>query len=286
MEVVDAEAVEIAQDDAPPTASTALVVTEPMQLMSIALQRGAGVEVMNSLLMVQERWDARVERVEAREARKAFDSAIADARKEIKPVTKNRRVHFKSKKEDTKATDYRHEDLAEVARTIDPVIGQYGLSYRFKPRVVINEPITVVCIVSHRLGYSEETTISVPRDESGNKNSIQAIGSAITYAQRILLKCAFGLAASNDDDGVGAENDAVGSDELEVLSLMVLETKSNLAMFCKLMGVEALPDIPRSDIGTAVSKLKEKAAKTGVSFKPETQAKIDQMLAKLPGDSK
>lgn len=285
MDVVEAEAVEIAHDEAPPTASTALVVAQPMQLISEALSRGAGIDVINSLVTLQERWDQRVERLEQREARKAFDDAIASARAEIKPITKNRRVKFASRKADSAGTDYRHEDLAEIARTIDPVISKFGLSYRFRPHVAPNEPVTVTIIVSHRLGYSEETSLSVPRDDSGNKNSIQAIGSAITYLQRYLLKTAFGLSASNDDDGVGAENDAVGSDELEVLSLMILETKSNLAMFCKVMGVEALPDIPRSDMRAAISKLKEKAKTGGITFKPETQNKIEQAWAKLPGGS-
>ncbi len=59
-------------------------------------------------------------------------------------------------------------------------------------------------VLSHRDGYSEETTLSAAYDNSGNKNSIQAVGSAMTYLQRYTLKAALGLAVSHDDDGKAA----------------------------------------------------------------------------------
>ena len=48
----------------------------------------------------------------------------------------------------------------------------------------------MTCVVSHRLGHSEENTLTAGRDESGNKNNIQAVGSTITYLQRYTLKAA------------------------------------------------------------------------------------------------
>jgi hypothetical protein len=66
----------------------------------------------------------------------------------------------------------------------------------------------VTCIISHRDGYFEETTLSAGRDESGSKNSIQAVGSTLTYLQRMTLKAALGLAAAEDDDGRSSEQDA------------------------------------------------------------------------------
>src|SRR5262249_51399435 len=132
---------------------------------------------------------------------------------EIPTIRKNRQVGFESKKAGASRTDYRHEDLAEIARTIDPILSKHGLSYRWRTTSVPNEPVTVVCVVSHRDGYSEENTLCAGRDDSGNKNSIQAIGSTITYLQRYSLKAALGLAASNDDDGDTSDNSDAISDE-------------------------------------------------------------------------
>jgi hypothetical protein len=61
-----------------------------------------------------------------------------------------------------------------------------------------------MCIVEHRDGHSEDTSLTAQPDNSGKKNSIQAIGSTITYLQRYLLKLALGIAASKDDDANSA----------------------------------------------------------------------------------
>jgi hypothetical protein len=138
-------------------------------------------------------------------ARKAFDNAMADAKGEIPVIKKNRLVDFATSKG---RTTYKHEDLAEVVRTIVPVLSRHGLSHRFRVTSNPNEPVTVACIISHRDGYFEETTLSAGRDESGSKNSIQAVGSTLTYLQRMTLKAALGLAAAEDDDGRSSEQDA------------------------------------------------------------------------------
>lgn len=165
----------------------------PRALIEQAIAAGA-FEIVDKMMDYEERWDKR-------QARKAFDEAIAQAKAEIPVISKNRRVKFDSKKPGSSSTDYKHEDMAEIARTVDPVLGKYGLSYRYRTTSNLNEPITVTCILSHRLGHSEENTLSGGRDDSGNKNSLQQVGSTITYLQRYTLKAALGLAAGNDDDG-------------------------------------------------------------------------------------
>jgi hypothetical protein len=61
--------------------------------------------------------------------------------------------------------------------------------------------VKVTCILSHKDGHREETTLSGPFDHSGNKNAVQAIGSGVAYLQRYTLKAAVGVAAGHDDDG-------------------------------------------------------------------------------------
>jgi hypothetical protein len=167
----------------------------PMEVLSSAVDGGADVATLAQLLTLQERW-------EKNEARKAFDSAMSEAKAEMPKVTKGREVDFTNR--EGKRTNYRYEDLASIAETINPTLSKYGLSYRFRTESPLNAPISVTCILSHRLGHSEENTLSAPRDEGAGKNSIQAIGSAVTYLQRYTLKAALGLAASYDDDGRSA----------------------------------------------------------------------------------
>ena len=187
----------------------------PMSMLAMAVQRGMDPDTIARLLALQKEW-------EANQGRKAFDEAMAAAKAEIPVIHKNREVDFTSAKG---RTNYRYEDLGEIARTVDPILAKYGLSYRFRTSSTPNEPVVVTCIVAHRDGHSEENTLCAGRDDSGNKNSIQAIGSTLTYLQRMTLKAALGLAASTDDDGRGAgkkevEPDAVGKKALEACGSM------------------------------------------------------------------
>jgi hypothetical protein len=164
-----------------------------MEMLSRALMSGAAPETLEKMLALQERW-------EKNEARKAFDKAIAQAKAEMPVIRKNREVSFGAGR-----TSYKHEDLAEIANTVTPVLSKYGLSYRWKTTVT-DKLIVVTCILSHEGGHSEENSLPGPADTSGSKNAIQSIGSTVTYLQRYTLKSALGLAASHDDDGVAAGN--------------------------------------------------------------------------------
>lgn len=196
-------------------------------------------------------------KVQADQARRAFEAAMADARAEIKPIAKNRLVSHATKSGDTKS--YRHEDLAEIQRSIDPILAKHGLSYRFRTSGEINQPVRVTCIVSHRLGYSEENTLEAGRDDSGNKNSLQAMGSTITYLERYTLKAAVGLAASNDDDGKASEaadDGPISEEQLAELIALADELGADKAKFCKFAKVESFADIYKSKFDKAKAALK------------------------------
>ena len=63
--------------------------------------------------------------------------------------------------------------------------------------------MSVTCRITHRMGHSEEVSMSAFKDDSGKKNAIQQVASAITYLQRYTLLAATGLATheQQDDDG-------------------------------------------------------------------------------------
>ena len=233
----------------PPAETTALT---PMDMLNRAVSQGASIEVLEKLMTLQERW-------EANQARKSFDEAMAAAKAEIPVIVKNRTVDFTSAKG---RTHYRHEDLAEIARTVTPILAKHGLSYRYRTSSAPNEPVTVTCIVSHRGGHAEENTLAAGRDESGNKNSIQAIGSTITYLQRMTLKAALGLAASEDDDGGASERpDYVSTDQLNRLVALADEVGADKEKFCRYLRVGSLAEIPAEKFPHAVQLLEAKRGK-------------------------
>lgn len=205
----------------------------PMEMLGRAIQSGASMETLEKLMALQERW-------EANQGRRAFDEAMAAAKAEIPVIRKNRTVDFTSSKG---RTHYRHEDLAEIAETVNPILGKYGLSYRFKTTNAPNEPIVVTCIISHEKGYFEETTLSGPRDESGNKNALQQVGSTLTYLQRMTLKAALGLAAAEDDDGAKSDGApaVITAEQRNELQELIEQSGSDVPTFCEWAKIDSLP---------------------------------------------
>ena len=218
----------------------------PMEMLNRALMSGATPETLEKMLALQERW-------EKNEARKSFDKAIALAKAKIPTIVKNREVSFGAGK-----TSYRHEDLAEIAKAIVPVLSEFGLSYRFRTNVT-DKLIVVTCILSHEGGHSEENSLPGPADTSGSKNAIQSIGSTVTYLQRYTLKAALGLAASNDDDGVSASNgngELISPKQLDEIFELLDGNDDRIARFCDLQKLDALADMPASRYEAAVAAIK------------------------------
>lgn len=182
----------IEPSNAPPAPTT----ITPMEMLDRAIASGASIEILEKLMGLQERW-------ERNNARRAFEAAMALARAELPIIIKNREVDFSTAKG---RTNYVYEDMASISKAVDPILAKHGLSYRFRT-TQDGGTVTVVCILSHRDGHSEENALSAARDDSGNKNSIQGVGSTVTYLQRYTLKAGFGLSATKDDDAAATKEE-------------------------------------------------------------------------------
>ena len=223
------------------------VAMTPVDLLNMAVERGASIESMTKLMDLRERW-------EAGQARKAFDEAVAEAKAGITPVTKNRAGH----------NGKRYADFAAIATAIDPIISQFGLSYRF--RTTQTDRISVTCILSHKGGHSEETTLSGPPDASGSKNAIQAIGSTLTYLQRYTLVQALGLAASEDDDGGkagGANVETITEEQAMLLRELIEATNSDTRGVLTYVRAGDIESIAADKFDGLVAMLKRKEQRRG-----------------------
>lgn len=199
------------------------------------------------------------ERMQAAQAKAAYDNAIAAAKSEIKPIIKTGRVSYG---EGTKKTEFQHETLDGIAAAIDPILSSHGLSYRFRSDQK-EGGVCVTCIVAHRDGYSEETTLRGSPDTSGSKNAYQAIGSAVTYLQRYTLKLALGLSAAKDDDGNGAtpKAEAITEKQFQDLRSLIEQAKADEDAFLGFLKIDALHDLPQSRFYEAETLLRRKLTK-------------------------
>lgn len=209
----------------------------PVELIDRALSQGASAEMIEKLMTLQERW-------EKNQARKEYDAAVAEAKAKIPAITRNRTGH----------NDKRYADFAAIAKVVDPVLSEFGLSYRF--RTSQTDRINVTCILAHRAGHCEETTLSGPADTSGNKNAIQAIGSTLSYLQRYSLVQMLGLAASDDDDGKAAgQVDAITMEQAQELLDIINKAGADVSKFCKAFRIDAVPDLPAKRFEEAKQRL-------------------------------
>lgn len=212
----------------------------PMEMLGRALERGADISVLEKLMDLQDRH-------ERNQAKKAFDAAIAEAKAKIKPIKKNREGH----------NNKRYADQAAYANAVDAVLAEHGLTYRY--RASQEDKIHVTCVLSHREGYSEETTLSGLPDASGGKSGMHALGSTLTYLQRYSLTLALGLAAAEDDDGHAAgAGEPIDEDQLATLQKLVSDSGTDIEKFCDYLKVEALPDLRRSQFENARIALEAK----------------------------
>jgi hypothetical protein len=179
-----------------PQAATALATAQDnpyMRMAEMALSKGA-VDQLDKLLDLQLRWDAE-------QQRKAFVAAMSAFKLEAGGLTiaKSKRVSFTTAKG---KTEYDHAELHDITRALVPVMAKHGLSHRWTVSQQGNA-ITVECVVSHRDGHSERVAMTAPPDDSGGKNSIQAIASSKSYLERYTLLAATGIATGGEIDTDG-----------------------------------------------------------------------------------
>lgn len=147
-----------------------------------------------------ERLFAMSERVRARDAETAFNSAMAAAQAELLPVARNK---------SNSQTNSKYADLAAIADAAMPIIHKHGFGITCSEfRSDREDHLGVACKVTHAAGHSERHEFHIPWDGAGikgntNKTPTHAYGSTMSYGRRYATCNVFNI-ATKDDDGNGA----------------------------------------------------------------------------------
>ena len=168
--------------------------TNPMQMLAAAVARGVDTDQLEKLLALQERW-------ERNEARKAYTQAMAEFKRNPPVIEKDRQVDFTSERTG-KRTTYKHATLDNATAIIGAALAAVGISAAWETQQEDSGLVAVTCILTHQMGHSERTTLKAKPDDSGGKNAIQSLGSAVAYLERYTLFAATGVAPKGiDNDG-------------------------------------------------------------------------------------
>jgi hypothetical protein len=229
-----------------------MLPADPMVMMieRIALDPNSDLAKLEKMLDMKERLDAKA-------ARRAFDLAMADAKSEIPPILKTGTVDYTNTK--SERIFFKHETLAGIAATVDPILSKHGLSYRYRSKQE-NGQLFVTCIIAHKDGFSEETTLQGGPDAGAGKNNYQAVGSAVTYLQRYTLKLALGLSAALDDDAGGANENV--AETISADQFVQIRDRADLAgvdhaKICAAAGVSELHMLLAKDFASVMARLQK-----------------------------
>lgn len=165
------------------------VEVTPNQLLQQAIESNLDLDKLEKFMNLQERW-------EKKEAEKAFHDAFAKWQKIKPPLIKQTNVSAQTKKG---LLSYSFASLPYIQKTVDPVLSKCGFSYWWSQSQE-GARIKVTCHLSHIKGHTETTTLEAGPDETGAKNSVQAIGSTVQYLRRYTFTSITGLSADQDDD--------------------------------------------------------------------------------------
>lgn len=169
--------------------SPALQQEQLMGLIKLAVESDNGMEKLEKLMELQDRW-------EINNAKKAFNTAMSVFQSQLPIIEKKGVVDFTSSKG---RTYYEYARLEDIAQSIKPALEDARLSYSFKQKQEAGM-ITVRCIITHKDGHSEYSEMSSAPDNSGGKDQLKSIASAVSYLRRYTLTGILGVVVGGEDD--------------------------------------------------------------------------------------
>jgi hypothetical protein len=152
----------------------------------------------------------------------------------------------------------KREDLDAMLR---PLMKEHGFAVSFRPMPGPGGNLTIEGELLHVAGHSKTAELTLPPDIGPGRNSLQAMGSAISYAERYLTEMLLNVVrCDEDDDGASATNRPISEEQLKYISRLIHETKANVPAFLAhvVPGTGRLADICACDFAKCAAALETK----------------------------
>jgi ERF superfamily len=193
------------------------------------------------------------------QAEKEFIAAMNRLQPRLPRIEKRGKIAFESKRTgESQATPYALlEDIDEKVR---PLLHDEGFVLTFGTSMLEKGGILITATLSHAAGHSRTESMPLPFDTSGSKNSIQAVGSTLSYGKRYLTCAMLNIVTVGiDDDGnaVGYIDERQTNNIIDMFSACDMDIKSQ-SKFLEFMKVETVGEIRRGDYGKAMTMLQKK----------------------------
>ena len=187
--------------------ATRTVVPGDEQLTTIerfVIDPAVDVEKLERVIALQER--ARTEG-----SRVAYFSALSTLQARMPKIGKRGTIHMKGGSKVRNRYAKMGDDILPV---IKPLLAEHGFSIRWRTGFFVDDGkrmVRVTGILSHNLGWSEESVFEAPPDTHDSRNHVQSLGSTISYGHRYTMVDLLNLEMADDDaddDGQAATGPA------------------------------------------------------------------------------
>jgi hypothetical protein len=229
---------------------------QPSALLHLALTQKMDVGVIERLVALEER-------IQARNAAHEFAQAMAEFQCECPSIRKTSSATVTTKSGGQYR--YAYAELDEIARTVNPILGRLGLSYSWDSAVTGGN-VRVVCTLRHINGHSTTASFEAPAGSlSQAMSKQQEVASALTYGRRQSLVSVLGLTTCDPDaDGAEVEDgpvETITPEQVDTLLALLDKRPSGAeARLLAYLGIDRLDAVPATRFDWLVRDLQAKIA--------------------------
>jgi hypothetical protein len=241
---------------APPPAPTSMLAV----ISQAVLDPRCDVEKMKALLDMQER-------IETRDAQKAFTVAFNALQAELPIINKDGKIDHSAEgtsgttRSGRRALQTKYATYPNLNRVVGPLLKRHGFTFSSSMEPDPSGAMVVISTLEHVGGHSRTTHFRVTADATGGKNNQQGWGSSQQYGMRYNMIALLNIVteAREDADNDGFPQDPpITKEQLAELIRLADEVGADKAKFCEVMDVEAMPDIRQSQFELAKQQLNRK----------------------------
>lgn len=177
-----------------PITALATAPIAPLSILDKAIEKGSDIASIEKLVGL-------VKEMDAFNAKKAYDAAMAEFQKDPPIIKKRETAQIRTKTGGSYS--YTFASLPDITREVLPKLGRVGLSVSYRMGPSSSDSVRVTCRITHELGHYEESgevEMPVAKTDYG-ANPAQQRGISMSYAKRYALNAMLGLAPEEDIDG-------------------------------------------------------------------------------------
>ena len=189
----------------------------------------------------------------------------SESTKEIFPAQIKMQSEMNNIAKDSKGYGYNYTSLEKLIDHSKPVLFDNGLGYIQTNTSTDDGKVGVTTRLIHTSGEWVEDTMVAPLYKLAKMNEYQVAGSVITYFRRYALASMLGIASDEDMDASGEQVaptiETIDNNQAGVINNLVVQSGTELSMFCSAYGIKNLMQLPKAQFNKAVGQLEAKIAK-------------------------